>query len=78
MQSIKSVLKVTNMIHIKDLDTTINLIVLKIDNVILLFIKKKFINMSIKNTTQYVLKKRENMAIVKTYHLNTLLIIIIY
>ena len=71
-------LKVTNVTHAKDLDNAVKPIVLKIDNVILLFIERKFVNVSAKNTAQCVLEKRENVGIVKTYHLNALVMIIIY
>ena len=71
-------LKVTNMTHVKDLDNAVQPIVLKIDDVMLLFIRRKFVNMSAKDTTQCVLEKRENVGIVKIYHLNTLLMVIIY
>lgn len=71
-------LKITNLTHEKDLDNAIQLIILKIDDVILVFTKKKFVNLSAKHTIQCILEKRKNIRIVKTYYLNTLLIIIIY
>lgn len=38
------------MIYAKDLDNAVQPIVLKIDDVMLMFIERKFVNMSIKNT----------------------------
>lgn len=71
-------IKVTNMTHAKDLNNAVQPIVLKINNVMLVFIRKKFVYMSAKNIAQYMLEKKENVEIVKTYHLNALLIMIIY
>ena len=70
-------LKVTNVTHAKDLDNAVQPIDLKIDNVMLVFIGK-FVNVAAKKTAQCMLEKKENMGIVKTYHLNALLMVIIY
>ena len=43
-------LKITNIIYIKDFDNIVYPIILKIDNIIFVFIKKKFINILAKNT----------------------------
>lgn len=50
LKSIKSVLKVTNITHIKNFYNAILLILLKINNEILIFIRKIFINVLAKNT----------------------------
>lgn len=71
-------LKVINVTHVKDPDNAIQLTVLKIDNVILVLIRRRFVNVSAKNSVQFVLGKKETVGIIKIYHLNTLLIVIIY
>ncbi len=43
-----------------------------------IFIGKRFVNVSAKNTAQFILEKRENVEIMKIYHLNALLMVIIY
>lgn len=53
-------LKVTNVIHAKDLNNAIQLIVLKFNNVILAFIGRRFVNVSTKNSMQFVLGKKGN------------------
>lgn len=52
-------LKVTNVTHAKDLDNAVKPTVLKIDNVMLMFIGRKFVNVSAKSTAQCVLEKRK-------------------
>lgn len=66
------------MTYTKDFNNAVLSTILKIDNVILVFIEKRFVNMLVKNTTQFEFRKRENIEIVKIYHLNILLIVIIY
>ncbi len=66
------------MIQIKDFNNAVQPTVQKIDNMILMFIRKKFVNVSAKNTAQCILEKRENVGIMKTYHLYILLMVIIY
>lgn len=70
--------KVTNIIYTKNFNNIVQPIVLKIDNVMFLFIKRKFINMLAKNTAKYILEKKKNIGIMKTYYLNILPIVIIY
>lgn len=43
-----------------------------------IFIGKRFVNILAKITMQFALSKRENIKIVKSYHLNALLMIVIY
>ena len=49
MQNIKSILKITNMTYIKNFNNKIQLIILKINNTIFVFIERKFINILAKN-----------------------------
>ena len=74
-QSVKSVLKVINVTHGKDFNNAVQPTILKIDNVMLMFIGGKFVS---KNYCTICVGKRENMGIMKTYHLNALLMVIIY
>lgn len=62
----------------KNLNISIELIILNNENIICVFIKKKFINKSAKNVVQYVLERKKNKEIMKIYHLNILLMVIIY
>lgn len=66
------------MTHVKDFNNLVLPLVLKIDNVMLVFIGKRFFNVLSKNIMQFMLEKRENVEIVKINHLNILLMIIIY
>lgn len=71
-------IKVTNMIYAKNFNNVVEPTILKIDNMIFIFIKKKFVNMSIKSIVKFVLEKRKNLKIKKIYYLNVLLMLIIY
>lgn len=66
------------MIHIKYLNNTILPITLKVNNIILIFIKRRFVNILAKKTRGFVLKKKENIGIIKIYYQNVLLLVIIY
>lgn len=59
------------MIYAKNFDYIIESTFPKINNIILVFIKRKFIILWGKNTLYYIFKKRVNAKIMNTYYLNT-------
>lgn len=76
MQIAKFILKVINIKYVKFFDNIIYLIILKTNNVIYIYVEKKFIDILARNIVQFVQPKKENMGIVKNYLLNILIIII--
>ncbi len=62
------------MIYIKYLDNVVQPTILKMNNMIFMFIGKRFVNLPTKNTMQYIFEKRENVRIIKIYYLKKLLI----
>lgn len=57
-------LKVINIIHAKYLNNAIQPTILKMNNMMFVFIRRRFVNLLTKNTMQYILEKRENVRIV--------------